>query len=456
MEAATGEVMAYIDDDAYPDPHWLTYLAATFLSDRYVGVGGPNITAPGDGWIADCIANAPGNPTHILLSDREAEHIPGCNMAFRKAALEAIGGFDSQFRAAGDDVDVCWRLRQQGEKLGFSPAAIVWHHRRNSLRAYWKQQQGYGKAEALLERKWPEKYNPVGHLVWAGRLYGNGITRTLGWSQGRIYYGSWGSALFQSVYQPTPRLLCSLPLMPEWYLLIVALAGLSALSILWAPLLFALPLLAITIIIPLIQAGLSAAHASFITIPQSSIARLKMHSLTAFLHLLQPLARWWGRLSNGLTPWRRRGTAGFSFPWPRTSTIWSEHWQPPEAWLRSLERALRTDGAIILRGGYYDRWDLEVRGGLLGAARTLMVIEEHGAGRQLVKFRIWPRWLPGGGIVILLFASLSAGAALDQAWLASVILGVVATLTALRTLQEYAATTVAILLALKQGDLAGA
>jgi GT2 family glycosyltransferase len=103
-------------------------------------------------------------------------------MAFRKASLQAIGGFDPQFRVAGDDVDVCWRLQEQGWTLGFNPAAMVWHHRRNSVRAYWKQQQGYGKAEALLERKWPQKYNGAGHLTWAGRLYGKGLTRTLGYS----------------------------------------------------------------------------------------------------------------------------------------------------------------------------------------------------------------------------------------------------------------------------------
>src|SRR5438552_9280156 len=108
IEAATGEIVAYIDDDAYPDPHWLTYLAATFLSTTHAGVGGPNIPPPGGGPIADCVANAPGGPVHVLLSDREAEHIPGCNMAFRKACLEAIGGFDPQYRVAGDDVDVGW------------------------------------------------------------------------------------------------------------------------------------------------------------------------------------------------------------------------------------------------------------------------------------------------------------------------------------------------------------
>src|SRR5204862_13896 len=52
LAAATGEIVAYLDDDAYPDPHWLTYLAATFLSTSHVGVGRPNIAPAGDGPIA--------------------------------------------------------------------------------------------------------------------------------------------------------------------------------------------------------------------------------------------------------------------------------------------------------------------------------------------------------------------------------------------------------------------
>src|SRR5207245_1835876 len=181
LQAATGEIVAYLDDDAYPDPQWLTYLVATFMSTSYAGVGGPNIAPPGDGPIAECVAQAPGGPVHVLVTDRQAEHIPGCNMAFRKSCLDAIGGFDPQFRTAGDDVDVCWRLREFGWSLGFSPAALVWHHRRNSVRTYWKQQIGYGRAEAMLERKWPEKYNGPGHVRWTGRMYGSGLTRALGW-----------------------------------------------------------------------------------------------------------------------------------------------------------------------------------------------------------------------------------------------------------------------------------
>src|SRR5207244_38416 len=94
MAAATGEIVAYLDDDASPDPHWLQYLAAAFLKTGCAAVGGPNIPFPDDGPVAACVASAPGGPTPVLLTDTEAEHLAGCNMAFRKSELQAIGGFD--------------------------------------------------------------------------------------------------------------------------------------------------------------------------------------------------------------------------------------------------------------------------------------------------------------------------------------------------------------------------
>jgi GT2 family glycosyltransferase len=439
LAAATGEIVAYLDDDASPDPHWLTYLAATFLSTTYAGVGGPNIAPPGDGPIADCVANAPGNPVHILLSDQEAEHIPGCNMAFRKAALEAIGGFDPQFRVAGDDVDVCWQLQQNGWRLGFNAAAVVWHHRRNSLRAYWKQQKGYGKAEALLELKWPEKYNHVGHLTWVGRVYGKGVAQALGWRWGRIYQGTWGSAPFQSIEHSAPGVINSLSLMPEWYLIIIALFALSALGVLWAPLLLAVPLFTIAVGVLLVQAGLGACRACFTGAPGSRPGRLGLRCLTAFLHLLQPLARLYGRFRHGLTPWRRRGISDLSPPWPWTSAIWTERWQDSNDRLRAIEAALRAAGTPVSRGGDYDRWDLEVHGGLLGGARMLAAVEEHGAGRQLVRFRCWPRCPVGALLPSLFFAVLSVLAARSQAWAVSGTLGLGAVLLFLRAIYECAA-----------------
>jgi GT2 family glycosyltransferase len=435
LRAATGEIVAYIDDDAYPDPHWLTYLVATFLHSSHAGMGGPNLAPPGDGPIADCVANAPGGPVHVLVTDREAEHIPGCNMAFRKSCLEAIGGFDPQFRTAGDDVDVCWRLQERGWTLGFSPAALVWHHRRNSLRAYWKQQIGYGRAEAMLERKWPEKYNGPGHVRWAGRIYGSGLTHVLRWRRARIYHGIWGVAPYQSLYEPAPSLLGSLPQMPEWYLMIAILLGLSSLSVVWSPLKLFVPLLVGAVVPLLAQACLSAARASFPDAPARRLPRLGRRSLTAVLHLLQPLARLRGRLKEGLTPWRCHGILRPAPLWPVKTAVWSERWQAPEQRLNSLEVTLRAEGACVLLAGEHDRWDLNVRGGFFGAARLLMGVEDVGGG-QLVRMRVVPHVPAPGPILAIAFAALAVGALHDHAWSAAAALGLVAMLHALRTLEQ--------------------
>jgi len=404
-QAASGEIVAYLDDDARPDPHWLQYLAWAFGTTRHVGIGGPNIAPPGDGWIAECVANAPGGPMHVLVSDVEAEHIPGCNMAFRRSALAAIGGFDARFRTAGDDVDLCWRLQDQVGTLGFHAGAMVWHHRRNSVRTYWRQQLGYGRAEALLEHKWPERYNSLGHYRWAGRIYGAGLTRALALRRGRIYQGSWGSAPFQSLYQPAPGLLASLPLMPEWHLAIVGLAALALLGALWPPLKVALPLLALALALPIAQAMVSA-RAALAHGPVGD--RWKRRALTTVLHLVQPIARLRGRLRHGLVPWRAHGPRRPISPHPRRHAVWTQRWRAPEARLRGIEEALREAGAVVRRGGDFDRWDLEVRGGLFGSARLLVGVEEHGQGQQMVRARTWPRVAAGGLVAVAALAALAA------------------------------------------------
>jgi glycosyltransferase involved in cell wall biosynthesis len=62
IEHASGEIVAFTDDDARPDPHWLRYLASAFRNPTVAAVGGPNVAPAGDGWIAACVANAPGRP----------------------------------------------------------------------------------------------------------------------------------------------------------------------------------------------------------------------------------------------------------------------------------------------------------------------------------------------------------------------------------------------------------
>ena len=307
--------------------------------------------------------------------------------------------------------------------------------------------RNYGKAEALLERKWPDKYNAAGHLTWLGRVYGNGHTCPLG-KLGRIYHGVWGSAPFQSLYQPAVGTLRSFLLLPEWYLLVVILGALSALGLFWRPLSYVLPLFVLAAVSPLVQAALSAAQACFTSAPPSRVAWLQLQCLTAFLHLLQPLARLHGRLRYGLTPWRQ-GAPWLSLPRRRTSAVWSERWQDPVARLQWLETAMRQGGGVVVHGGEYDRWDLEVQGGLLGAARMLMAVEDHGAGTQFVRFRSWPRFSRVAVVMTLFFALLSAEAVEDRAWSVAALLGTISVLLALRTLYESAGAEAVILRAIK-------
>jgi GT2 family glycosyltransferase len=421
LKEATGEIVAYVDDDAWPDPHWLTYLVHALLNTSQAGVGGPNIPPRGDGPVADCVANAPGGPIHVLLSDDVAEHIPGCNMAFRKSCLEDIGGFDTQFWAAGDDVDVCWRLQERGWTIGFHPGAMVWHHRRNSIGAYWRQQKGYGKAEALLERKWPQKYQAAGGITWAGRIYGKGKTVPIG-STGRIYHGTWGIAPFQSLYQRSPGLLRSLPLIPEWYLFLAILLLVSLLGFSWSPLGWTAWLLAAALTLTIVQAGFGASRAIFTTSPLPPATRWRLRMTTMLLYLLQPLARLFGRIPHGLTPWRHRAAVAALWPGSRTVKLWRECRREPDRILTALESALRNYQAVVRRGGDFDRWDLELGTGVMGRVRLLMGVEEHGGGKQLLRFRIWPKCSPATMVLGLACGMLSALAAFDGAIVASMVL----------------------------------
>jgi GT2 family glycosyltransferase len=441
LQAASGEIVAYTDDDTRPDVDWLKYLAHTFTTTDYAAVGGPNPLPPYARGVEQCVSNAPGGPTHVLLTDRDAEHIPGCNMAFRKSALEAVGGFDPQFRTAGDDVDICWRMLHQGFKLGFNPGAVVWHRRRRTVRSYFRQQLGYGRAEAMLERKWPEKYSPAGHVGWGGRLYGNGSAQHRGGWRWRIYYGGWGTGLFQSIYGPRSGLLESLPLMPEWYLVILVLAALSAAGALWAPLLLALPLLGLAVAALLFDGALGGARAVF---QGSRRAQWRLRVLTAMLYLLQPIARLQGRLTNGLTPWRRRGPPGFRLPVPHQVSLWSERWHAVEDYLRGIRHSLRQDGSVVISGGDWDRWDLKVRGGSLGVAKLLVATEEHGGGRQLIRVAWWPGVTRGALALGGLIAGLGLVAFLGEASNALAILGAVALLLVLRVIYECAAAAAII------------
>ena len=206
---ATGDIIAYTDDDCAPDAGWLLWLAHAFEKNDWDACGGPNlpprpITCSESSSLdrhhatdEAIVAAAPGAPSHVLLSDQEAEHIPGCNMVIKKSVLQAIDGFRAQYRAAGDDVDLCWRLTEGGYSIGFHAAAFVWHRRRATIWKYFKQQIGYGKAEALLMKDHPDKFRRGCGARWEGCIYLGSVMSVN--SGSFIYHGAMGSAAYQQI-----------------------------------------------------------------------------------------------------------------------------------------------------------------------------------------------------------------------------------------------------------------
>jgi len=168
---AEGDIFAFTDDDCQVDHQWLNWLNKAYQDETVAACGGPNIPPPAKTITEAVIAASPGSPSHVLKNDTSAEHIPGCNLTVRREAFEHIKGFDKIFRIAGDDVDFCWRLEDAGYRIAFAACAFVWHRRRATFRTFWKQQREYGKAEALLFKKHPQRFTNSGSINWQGVVY---------------------------------------------------------------------------------------------------------------------------------------------------------------------------------------------------------------------------------------------------------------------------------------------
>src|SRR5205085_2850201 len=127
-----------------------------------------------------------------------------------------------------------------------------------------------------------------------------------------------------------------------------------------------------------------------------------------------------------------RGTPGVHLPRPHERSTWSERWRSVEDRLADIETALNDGGAVTRRGGAYDRWDLQIRGGLIADARLRVAVEEHGAGRQLVRFRLWPCWRPAAlAAVVAPFAPAAAAVAAGFAAPAAILLALGVALVAM-------------------------
>ncbi|MGA4579558.1 glycosyltransferase [Limisphaera sp. VF-2] len=401
IAAATGEIIAFTDADCRADELWLHFLVQDLVQSRAVGIGGPNLLPPDDSPVAAAVMVSPGGPAPVLLTDRQAEHLPGCNMAFYKWALEAVGGFDPVFRKAGDDVDVCWRLLQAGYSLAYSPSALVWHYRRSTVRAYLRQQAGYGEAEALLMRKHPEYFNPWGGGRWRGRIYGAGA---VGVWLGRpvIYHGIFGTGWFQTLYAAEPAGWLMLLTTLEFHLLVTLPLGLLGFTV---PLLGWLALTSLTLsvavcVLAAAQAPLSPAKRRWWSRP-----------LVALLFALQPVVRGWARYRERM-PWRLRAHRPVDsleavalrrgrFRLDRVD-LWSEREVDRVAVLHAIMGELEQAGWSVRPDTGWSPYDFEAAAGPWAAVRVVSAIELYPGGRRRLCFRLRPVWSLGARAAFML------------------------------------------------------
>jgi O-antigen biosynthesis protein len=416
IEAAKGEIVAFIDSDAHPDPTWLYYLVCSLEEQNAAAVGGPNIAQRDAGFTADCVDCSPGNPTHVLLNDDHAEHIPGCNMAYRKSVLLEIGMFDPTHRAAGDDVDVCWKLLARGHKIAFSPSALVYHHRRGTVRSYLRQQEGYGYAEAHLQVRYPGRFNFFGHQVWRGHIYDT-VSQSLRQHgvpllfRPKVYQGSFCGEQFQSVYQPFLNWWIQIFTAVEWQGLTAAMLLSGALgtwlgrAAAWVPLSFGLAMLALCFA----SAFLCAMHASYRK-PWRGFRRFRGVLTVAFLHWRQPLARAWGRIRGS---WATRNSAE---AFPSSARLYGNLLQRAQL-LEGLQAHLRTCGWISRPADEWSEYDLEVPGpGPCRLFITTVYEDDVAHAVHYIRYRVTAR-IKWDAPLVLLSVGVALAVTVLQPWL---------------------------------------
>ena len=452
LERAAGEIVAYTDADVRVDPDWLTYLVQRFADPDVVAAGGPNVVPADDAWVAQCVARAPGAPTHVLLEDRLAEHIPGCNCAFRRDALLAVGGFDSRFVRAGDDVDVCWRLQARGWKIGFAPAALVWHHHRPSVRTYVRQQIGYGEGETWLMRKHPEKF--VGdRIAWRGHIYSPlPFIRSL--SALRINAGPFGSAGFPSIYRTDAHPLTSIVHSGRWQIAWVTLLAMAIAARFgaWPYASVVLALGSAAMIVTGLHCVVYGFRSDVVGLPPiGGLSRRTSRAIyrlsIAGFHFLQPFARLYGRVRGAVSKpaWGRRRP---SVPLrPRTpfargarlllgreaeKSFWSESWIDVRALLTIVANRLRRQRAfrsIELDSGWWEDRDLTIVSRFWFRVDIRALVEDHGGGRCLCRLRTRAHVTPAAIPLVLGMAAVplfNAAGVISHPLAMSVVVGLVA------------------------------
>jgi glycosyltransferase involved in cell wall biosynthesis len=151
VRAATGDVIVFTDAGCTPEPCWLGRLVAPLRASEHVTAGATFSSSAGNGLY--------DRTPDELAAERYLPECPTINMAFRREAFDAVGGFDERF-AYGSDIDFSWRLNDAGYRIQRVADAVV-RHDWGSWRRQLKRSYSYGKARARLYRKHRDRLKTV-------------------------------------------------------------------------------------------------------------------------------------------------------------------------------------------------------------------------------------------------------------------------------------------------------
>lgn len=178
IKLARGEVCAFIDDDAYPDPNWLKNAVKWFKNPDIVAVGGPGLTPPEDsfsqklgGYIIESYLCSGGIQNRFYVGEKRGFATtpkfvvdwPAYNLLARTSILKKIGGYSSTFYG-GEDTLLCLRLIKHG-RIICDPEVVVYHHRRNYPFGHSKQISSVGIHRGYFFKRYPETSRSIVYLL---------------------------------------------------------------------------------------------------------------------------------------------------------------------------------------------------------------------------------------------------------------------------------------------------
>jgi glycosyltransferase involved in cell wall biosynthesis len=162
-KTAKGEILAFIDSDAYPDKSWLKHALPHFKKNYVAAVGGPGVTPinssfmeEASGWVSSSPLGA-GPYTYRFLpgKQRQVDDFPAMNLLVRKKDFNEVGGFDSNY-FPGEDTKLCLDLVKLGKIIIYEPKAVVFHHRRSLWWPHLKQNGNFGLHRGYFAHQLPQ------------------------------------------------------------------------------------------------------------------------------------------------------------------------------------------------------------------------------------------------------------------------------------------------------------